>query len=150
MNDTTRSALRPLGAAIGGIVVAGLGIALTAAVASGVDSGDGWGDLAVVVLGTLASVGLGGIVWLSMLVAAARRLFPQGARLAPVLQSVGGVFGVVVLGWAFERVGAGGSAGSVIALTALALLVVPPLVFSLRGRTTPRPGPPPEWPLPPR
>lgn len=150
MNDTTRFALWPLGAAIAGVVVAGVGIAVTVAVASGIESDSGWGALGAAVLGGLASVGLGGIVWLSTLVAAARRLFPQGARLAPVLQSVGGVFGVVILGWAFERAGAGGSAGSVIALTALAVLVVPPLVFSLRGRTTPRPAPPKEWYLPPQ
>lgn len=149
MNDTTRFALWPLGAALGGVVVAGIGIAITAAIASGVDSGDGWGDLAVVVLGALASVGLGVLVWLSMLVAAARRLFPQGARLAPVVQSVGGVFGVVILAWAFERAGASGMAASVVGLAVLAVLVVPPAVFSLRGRTTPRPAPPKEWYLPP-
>ena len=149
MNDTTRFALRPLAAAVVGIVAAGLGIALTAAVAGGVDSNDGWGDLAVVVLGVLASVGLGVLVWLSLLVAAARRLFPVGARLAPVVQSVGAVFGVVVLGWAFERVGGGGTAAGVVALVALAVLVIPPAVFTLRGRTTPRPAPPTEWPLPP-
>ncbi len=149
MNDTTGYVLRPLGAAIGGVVVAGIGIALTAAVANGVDSGDGWGDLAVVVLGALTSVGLGVLVWLSLLVAAARRLFPAGARLTPVVQSVGGVFGVVALAWAFERGGASGAAPGVVVLAALAAFVVPPAVFALRGRTTPRPAPPTEWPLPP-
>lgn len=149
MSDTARFALWPLGAAIGGVLVAGIGIAATVAVASGIESDSGWGALGAVVLGGLASVGLGGLVWLSMLVAGARRLFPAGARLAPVLQSVGGVFGVILLGWAFERTGAGGAAGSVIALAVLAVLVVPPAVFSLRGRTTPRPAPPKEWYLPP-
>lgn len=150
MNDTVRLVAWPLGGAAAGVVAAGIGIAATVAIANGIESDSGWGALGAVVLGGLASIGLGGIVWLSVLVAGARRLFPAGARLAPVIQSVGGVFGVVVLGWAFERVGAGGSAGSVIALTALAVLVVPPLVFALRGRTTPRPAPPEEWPLPPR
>lgn len=150
MNDTVRLAIWPLGAAAAGVVAAGIGIAVTVAVANGIESDTGWEALGAVVMGGFVSIGLGGLVWLSMLTAGARRLFMVGERLAPVVQSVGGVFGVVVLGWAFERMGAGGGAGSVIGLAGLAVLVVPPLVFLLRGRTTPRPGPPPEWPLPPR
>lgn len=150
MNDTTRLALRPLGAALGGIVVAGLGIGATALIAGAVDSDSGWGDLAVVAVGTLLSVGLGVLTWLGMLVAAARRTFPPGARLAPVVQSAGAVLAFLILVSAAQSAGVGKGGTPVVQLAAIAVLVLPPAVFIVRGRMTPRPGPPAEWPLPPR
>lgn len=148
MNESTRYALWPLGAAVAGVAVGGIGLALTTAVASGVDEG-GWSGFGIILLGGLASTGLGVLVWLSLLVAAARRLFPSGARLTPVVQSAGGVLGVVILGTALQNVGGGAVPAPVIMLGALATIVVPSAVFSLRARTTPRPTPPKEWPLPP-
>ncbi len=145
MNDTTRFALGPLGAAVGGVVVTGAGLALTEAVASGAE---GPGGALVVVLGSLVAVGLGGLVWFSMLVSAARRLFPRGARLTPVLWSVGWVFGVVVLIAAFQSLGAVVEAMPLLVAIAIVVLVVPTLVFVLRGRMAP-PTPPKEWSLPP-
>lgn len=150
MNETTRAAVWPLGAALGGVLAGGIALAATVAVARGVASGDGWRGLGVVVVGGLASVGLGVLVWLSLLVAAARRLFPAGARLAPVAQSAGAVLGVVVLGAGWQSSGGGAGPGSVMLLGALAAMVVPSVVFSLRARTVPRPAPPEEWPLPPQ
>lgn len=146
MNETVRFVLGPLGAAVGGVVVAGAGLALTEAVASGAE---GLGDALVVVVGSLAAVGLGGLVWFSLLVAAARRLFPRGARLTPVLWSVGGVFGVVLLVAAFESLGPVVGATSVIVGTAFAVLVVPSVVFPLLGRKVPPPTGLKDWYLPP-
>lgn len=150
MNDTTRFALPPLGAAVGGVVVTGTGLALTTAAASGVETGEGLslGGAAVVLLGSLAAVGLGGLVWLSMLVAAARRLFPRGARLTPVLWSVSAVFVVALLAAAFESLGAAAEGMPVIVAVALAELLVPPALFVLLGRRMP-PTPLKEWYLPP-
>lgn len=145
MNDSTRFALGPLGAAVGGIVVAGIGLALTEAVASGAE---GPGGALVVVLSSLVAVGLGGLVWLAVLVAAARRLFPRGARLTPVLWSVSAVFGVVVLVAAFQSLGADAQAMPLLVAIAIVVLVVPSVVFVLRGRMTP-PTPVKEWYLPP-
>ena len=149
MNESTRVALWPVGAALAGIVVGAIGLALTVLVANGADA-DGWGALGIAVMGGLASVGLAVLVWLSLLVAAARRLFPAGARLAPLVQSVAGVLGVVVVGVAIENAGGGAVPAPVVLLGALAAMVVPSAVFSLCARTMPRPPPPEEWPLPPR
>ncbi len=150
MNDSARFVLGPLVAAVGGVVVTGIGLALTTAAASGVETSEGLslGGAAVAVLGSLAAVGLGGLVWLSLLVAAARRLFPRGARLTPVLWSVGGVFGVALLAAAYESLGAVAEGRTVIVAVALAELLVPPALFLLLGRTTP-PTPLKEWYLPP-
>lgn len=151
MNDSARLVLGPLGAAVGGVVVTGIGLALTTAAASGVETGEGLslGGAAVAVLGSLAAVGLGGLVWLSMLVAAARRLFPRGARLTPVLWSVSGVFGVALLVAAYESLGAVAEGRNVIVAVALAELLVPPALFFLLGRRTAPPTPLKEWYLPP-
>jgi len=153
VNTNGRLVLRPVAAGLGGIVVAAIGLGLTVVLARDVKADYGWGDLVAVVLGTAASVSIGVLVWVSLLVVAARRLLPRGERLAPVLGSVGAVLGVVVLGSVLGGLAAG-SAGVapwvVLLVAAAAVLVVPPGVFVLRARTAPRPGPPTEWPLPPR
>lgn len=152
MTSTARLALWPLAAAGAGAAAAALGVGISVLVANTVDSGSAWTDLAVVLLGMMASVGLGVVVWLGFLVAAARRLFPLGERLTPVLLSAGAVLAVVVLVSVVSGAGAESSGADplvVLVTAAVAIAVLPSAVFVLRGRTVPRPGPPPGWPLPP-
>lgn len=147
-----RLVLAPLGAAAAGVAAGLLGVGLTVALANTVDSGDAWADLAMAVLGVLVSVGLGVVVWLAALVAAARRLFARGERLAPLLLSAGGVLGLVlVAGVASSADQTLPGAGPLLVLGAcvVGVVVLPPAVFWLYGTTRRRPGPPPGWPLPP-
>lgn len=135
MNRTARVVLWPLGAAATGIGVAALGIGATFLVADAVGPGEGWTDLAVAVLGAFGSVAVGVLVWLAMLVVAARRLFPRGVRLAPVLVSAAVVLAVVVLGAPLVRsLDAGTASTVVLVLSVLALLGAPAVVFALADR----------------
>lgn len=144
--------LAPLGAAAAGVAAGLVGVGLTVALVNTADAGDGWGDLAAVVLGVLLSVGLGVVVWLAMLVAAARRLFPRGERLVPLLLSAGGVLGLVLaaaVASAADQTIPGSGPLLVLGACLIGAFVLSPAVFWLCGTTRRRPGPPPGWPLPP-
>lgn len=135
LNRTIRVVLWPLGAAATGIIVAAAGIGATFLVAQAVGSGDGWTDVAVAVLGSFGSVALGVLVWLALLVVGARRLFPRGSRLVPVLVSAVIVLAVVVLGGPLVRSADPGTASTVVlVLAVLATLGAPAVVFLLRER----------------
>lgn len=148
--------LWPLGAAAAGIVVAALGTGATFLVANAVGSGEGWTPVVVAVLGAFGSVAVGVLVWLSLLVVAARRLFPRGRRLTPVLVSAAIILGAVVLGAVVlggplvRSLDAGTGSAVLLVLASLATAGAPALVFWLCARDAHRPGPPPGWPLPPR
>ena len=145
--------LLPLGAAAAGVLVAALGIGATVLVANAIGSSPAMTDVAVAVLGIVGSVAVGVLVWLSLLVVAARRLFQPGGRLAPVLLSAVGVLAVAVAGSIVAGAtadDAGVVSAVVLAFALVGVVGIPAAVFVLRGHTTHRPGPPPGWPLPPR
>lgn len=141
---TTRHyALPPLVAAAWGVLTAAVGLGVTWLVVRGMEPGPGMADVAVAVLGLLASTGLGVAVWLALLVRAAVRLFPRGSRLAPVIVSAAVVLALVVT-WSTlaSRLEDGGGlpsspAEALVALPLLLALPAPSVVYALWARRRP-------------
>lgn len=137
MSRRARLVLTPLAAATAGVVVVGIVMGLVLLFVRVMPRDEsGWGDLVLVVVGTLLAVGVGVLVWLGGLVWAARHLFDAGRRLGAVILAVSAVFVVVLVvsGIAGERDLSRVVSGVLTSLGVLLVLATPSVVFVLWDR----------------
>lgn len=149
MPRTRRLVLTPLLAVALGVLVGGVGLGVTLALAGRVDTDRAtMADLGLAVLGLVVSVGVGVVTWLVVLVRGAVALFPAGRRLAPVLWSAAATFGLIVLwtvvaGLLDDGAGLAEDVADALLLVGMVLvLAAPSAVFVAWDRAGRRAGPP--------
>lgn len=142
MPSTWRVLLWPLVASLAGAATVVLSMWAVVGLAGAQESTGRGAGILVAVVGVLFATGLSVTVWVLLLAVAARRLFPRGQRLTPLLQAVGLVLGLLAATYAFVAGSAAAisdAVGEALPLTLLLValgcaLVAPSVVFLLTAR----------------